>query len=227
MGDGDNVVSAEIPVTEEMIAAGRAILQPAIYLQDFPTLLGAIYRVMHAVAPVPLVSEAEDALHHAKAEALRLRTERDQARFALVDMRLAAEVGNGLIDQNCALGATKERLRDEIAVLEADHATLLQAHASLGDRFVSQVEEIVTLRRRLALPVEPQSHDYIGPVVHGKPVDDAVHERAYQVVGDILGGKLLPKAREQLSAALRRAPQEKPAFPVKLMAQDRRRRGAA
>ncbi len=53
--------------------------------------------------------------------------------------------------------------------------------------------------------------DYHGPTTRGDdgrsyPVPDTVHERFHESVRDVLDGKVLPAAREQMNDALRRAP---------------------
>lgn len=54
--------------------------------------------------------------------------------------------------------------------------------------------------------------DYHGPTTRGDdgrsyPVPDTVHERFHESVNDVLDGKILPAAREQMKDALARAPQ--------------------
>lgn len=49
---------------------------------------------------------------------------------------------------------------------------------------------------------ETGNHNYHGPTKDGKAVPDPVHERAHEVVGDILGGRIIRPARDQMEKAL-------------------------
>ena len=68
---------------------------------------------------------------------------------------------------------------------------------SLNDEFLSRLTAKAT-------KAEPGDHDYHGPVVDGKTVSDEVHERFHGAIGDVLAGKVMPKAREQMREALNR-----------------------
>lgn len=62
----------------------------------------------------------------------------------------------------------------------------------------------------------PGEHPYHGPLgapdEHGqrRAVPDPAHERFHQSVGDIIAGKILPKAREQMAEALKQTPPDAP-----------------
>lgn len=88
----------------------------------------------------------------------------------------------------------------------------------------------------------PGEHPYHGPLgapdEHGqrRAVPDPAHERFHGAIGDIIAGKILPKAREQMARELAKAPphQETTAstpapMPGKALGSfgDRRRIGAA
>lgn len=74
-------VSDEIPVTAEMIMAGKEAVEMVQMLGAFVPVVEVIYRAMAALAPVELVSEGERA-------ALAMRNE---TMAALTDMRTALD----------------------------------------------------------------------------------------------------------------------------------------
>ena len=66
--------------------------------------------------------------------------------------------------------------------------------------------EVVALRERLAVR-EERDADYVGR-------RDGIHDRVHEVVKDVLNGRVMKEARDQLGDALKRAPEDKRSFPV-------------
>lgn len=57
---------------------------------------------------------------------------------------------------------------------------------------------------------DPGNHDYHGPIADGRAIPDEAHERFHRSVGDVLSGKIMPNAREQMREALGKAPPHGP-----------------
>lgn len=98
--------------------------------------------------------------------------------------------------------ATQERdlARAETVACREAIATTLDAISVLS-------LEIRALKQRLAHWPESPAPDYHGPVVDGQPAPDETHERFYESVKDVLAGRVMPQAREQMRDALGRAPE--------------------
>lgn len=129
------VTAPEIPVTPEMMAAGQVAFgqTPLVCtLGSVEDAVSFVYRAMAALAPVELVSEGEIQAVRQRDEALagseywatswrRERSERVAFRSELTASQAHIE---RLLDANCALVSTNERLRDEIDALTVEKASL-------------------------------------------------------------------------------------------------------
>ncbi len=193
----------DIPVTEEMIAAAVTIAPDARLVEERDA--------------------AREAMQYLKTIAGTFESERDALQT----------LAQKTMDQECVylheIAALRAMMpdpgwRNQIDRLEHQRD---EAHA-----------EITDLKRRLALPEESGSHPYHGPTepvphptdrerTERRAISDPVHEQFHRAVGDVLAGKIIPKAREQMAEALRHAPVEKPPFPVKIAESDPRRMGLA
>lgn len=165
-------------VTPEMRVVGWRAWQTGD-AEDGATI-DAIYRAMHAVAPVELVSPAESALIRARDEA-----------------REGAKIANDYADDWCAKYRAEQ---GETCRLSAE---LMAAHD------------------KLATAENTGNHDYHGPAeevphptIEGRTerraVPDVAHEQFHRAVGDVLAGKIMPKAREQMRDALSRSSPDAP-----------------
>lgn len=177
------------PVTPDMIEAAKAAseIEDGFALdEDF----AAIYRAMHAVAPVPLVSEAED-------RSAELTKERDEARRDA--FRLHSMVRPG--------------------VSVSPHTDNSDAHLIWWPDKLPIPRFNPDGTFSLLPTTEPGNHDYNGPtetVPHPdlpgrtvqRAVSDPVHENFHRAVGDVLAGKVIPAARRQMQEALKSAPKE-------------------
>ena len=106
-----------------------------------------------------------------------------------------------------------------VAVCQADIVALRK------ERDVARAERDM-LRARLAAQEERVGdHDYNGPTENGKAVSDPVHERFHGAIGDVLAGKVMPAAREQMRKALDKAPAEQKRFPLNVLRFDRQEIG--
>lgn len=120
-------IGAEAEVTPEMIAAAVTACNDAqsIHWND---IAPAIYRAMHSVAPVPLVSPAEDAMRReitALTAALKQRTdERDTANADLTELSairwgLVNERNAAIVERDCAM-ASCDALGEHLVTLQTD-----------------------------------------------------------------------------------------------------------
>jgi hypothetical protein len=219
-----NFFNAEIPVTPEMIAA-------ASFDRIKSTMPANVYRAMRAVAPdCPKAPEAvvtvyaiERATHLRQIK--ELEVERDDARAMLrmreTELRDAQEIINRLkreavwVDSRQIavinkLGAENLNLRKANKEYRAREGGVEQG-ARQAEGINRLAEENAALQRRFGMvSAEPGCHDYHGPL--GAPDDkgqrravpDPDHERFHQSVGDVLAGRIIPAAREQMAEALRR-----------------------
>jgi hypothetical protein len=79
--------------------------------------------------------------------------------------------------------------------------------------------EVAELRAKLSRLPEERSPDYHGPLNEdGLPKSDTIHERVHEVVRDVLAGRVLKPARDQLRDALDKTPKPKPDFPLRALA---------
>jgi hypothetical protein len=109
----------------------------------------------------------------------------------------------------CARLDGRKQARDEISALLAYQDKLVQWLADEAPKREALEDKISALEHRIAgdvLASEPGDHLYHGPVRDGASIPDPDHERFHQSVGDVLAGKILPKAREQMAEALKRTP---------------------
>lgn len=92
--------------------------------------------------------------------------------------------------------AWRESIRAQRAVWRMENPTHIRVIASDGE--ITRVPLATT---------EGPAPDYIGPTREGpdgkkEAIPDPVHERVHEVVRDVLAGRVLPRAREQLRDAL-------------------------
>jgi len=115
------------------------------------------------------------------------------------------------------VGPTLKGHEGRVAILRlmAEETVTPEMRAAVDHEFVSgccivDVDTCVAIYRamRAAAPAatEPRDTDYIGP-------RDASHERAHEVVKDILNGRITQPARRQIQEALKSAPADPKAFP--------------
>lgn len=164
--DGMLVPVPRVEVTRQMLDRGELTARSTgLDCQSWAPetlheLLSAVYPAMASVAPVPLVSEAED----------------------------------------------------KVTCLQAAYRSLGEA----SDARIAELEMENARLRRLLASDAPGDHPYHGPLSkpdeNGKrtPVPDETHERFHKSIGDVLSGKILPKAREQMADALKRSPPDAP-----------------
>lgn len=184
-------------MTAEMRSIFHTICPTGPHTVDDDTLDRA-YRAMHAAAPVEFCPEA-------RIVGLEMRLRDAQIAYDQLAMLL----------RNCA--------RDRDAAFSCERDADEWSDALLQERAELRLE-LSRLHAILATS-EPGAHDYHGPVADGRAVPDPVHERFHGSIGDVLAGKVLPKAREQMREALDRAPKEKAPFPAVVALGDRRRIG--
>ena len=99
-------------------------------------------------------------------------------------------------------GGMKSPCECGFLMAEAENAAMKQAALPEKDRVDIH---FTCLRPRVVTEMpEESSPDYHGPVINGKVVPDETHERFHKSVQDILAGRILPKAREQMRDALNR-----------------------
>lgn len=167
----------EIPVTDEMLAAG---VSAAFGSSGSEPLLPTIYRAMAAVAPVELVTAHEDRIVALEAAV----SERDRE---ITQLRAEREAWKYLYEM--------AKPDSDTRMLAADEAGSHPYHG----------------------PTRPVT-DADGNVTGRESVPDPVHERAHGVVGDILAGKVIRPARDQMEKALADAKvkdgKAPPPFPV-------------
>jgi hypothetical protein len=122
--------------------------------------------------------------------------------------------------------AERDMLRARLAALPAPEANGQADIVALRkERDVARAERDM-LRARLAAQEERVGdHDYNGPTENGKAVSDPVHERFHGAIGDVLAGKVMPAAREQMRKALDKAPAEQKRFPLNVLRFDRQEIG--
>lgn len=229
-GEWPSPIGPRVEVTDEMIAAAKEILDP--YFSADGSVYDVIFRAMHAAAPVPLVSEAEDRIAALQKElgalcAIRathagfgphgnlgpapdwyidLIKERDLAREAVASLSRAMEV-----------------LERKDIDREADSHSLKVTIEKQARLFGAACQEIARLKSML--PAEGSGPDYHGPVKDGEAVPDPVHEQFHRAVGDVLAGKVMSKARDQMRKALDGVPAEKAAPNIVTRSDDPRRMG--
>lgn len=112
---------------------------------------------------------------------------------------LMAERTAATQERDLARAETEARLREHMSDIAHIRDLMLEVHS---------------LKQRLAHWPESPAPDYHGPVVDGQPAPDETHERFYESVKDVLAGRVMPQAREQMRDALGRAPE--PAKPKTL-----------
>lgn len=192
-----------VEVTPEMIAAAKEAceIEPG-YASDSD--FADIYRAMHAVALVPLVSEVEDRI-------AALTRERDAAQRNF--------------DTVCSLN---DDFRSKFATLSKVRFIRFPwpppADVSCEYVAIPKADYEHALHARLTAE-QPTDLDYNGPVKDGKAVPDPVHEQFHRAVGDVIAGKVIPAARRQMEEALKSVPKEKAPFPSGVGFGDPRRIG--
>lgn len=115
--------------------------------------------------------------------------------FALANRRQALmerELWAGKFQEACTLANDKDR---EIIHLRAEREAWKHMYEELRGK--AGAPDTGMLRAD-----ETGNHNYHGPTKDGKAVPDPVHERAHEVVGDILGGRIIRPARDQMEKAL-------------------------
>lgn len=172
---------------------------------------------------------------------------------------ILVEALNDRGDRNVAqLTAEHDAAKLELARAADDGRRLLAAYCETRDErdaalmcvasLEARVKELESYSHGLTRMIDtiraesPGEHPYHGPLgapdEHGqrRAVPDPAHERFHGAIGDIIAGKILPKAREQMARELAKAPphQETTAstpapMPGKALGSfgDRRRIGAA
>lgn len=125
-------------------------------------------------------------------------------------------LGKGTADPVAALLAKCEahlaELMDELTYTKR-RAQAAEAQLATIAKDALTRHDLFTLMQAHVIPENPANHDYQGPLSDdGVPVPDATHERFHQSIGDVLAGKVMPKAREQMRDALNNVP--KPATPA-------------
>lgn len=168
----------EIPVTAEMNHAGARILMDLRFREgsSWP-LAEKIYRAMRSLEPMQVTPGLWSDQSVAK-----LITERDEAFNAARIFEIRAYNAEGRVKElERRLIASEERTQ---IILKHYHKVCDKLHAkdAAGD------------------------HDYHGPVADGEAIADEVHERFHGAVGDVIAGRVLRKAREQMAEALKRTP---------------------
>jgi hypothetical protein len=213
------------PVTAQMVEAGMAAFQAGE--DDFKASdVTMIYRAMAALAPdglAPVLAEATDTFQRLQ---LRVDSLHETAR-RLYDERNAAradaiEAGNEIR----RLRMENLTQRDRIEGLEGEAAAMeiLRGH---------DAETIASLSDALMRVNDQGKRDYIGPTETvettagpvKQAVPDPVHENFHRAIGDVIDGKVMSGAREQMRKALDSVPKEKAPFPVKIGFGDPRRIG--
>jgi hypothetical protein len=91
----------------------------------------------------------------------------------------------------------------KITVDELRNAAIMPQHELL-----TQIDDLKTelaaLKAQRNTAEQSGDHPYHGPVVDGKTVPDEAHQQFHRAIGDVLAGKIMPKAREQMRDALSR-----------------------
>lgn len=188
-----------VEMTAEMVAAGVAATEaahPCALVED----VQIIYRAMHAAGDL----QAENTRLHDRIKVLT--DERDDI-------------------------ATRYDVRGQAVreLLEERDAAITNRH-QLNDAYFREARKTDDLhaeiaRLRAMLPAEGSGPDYHGPVKDGKAVPDSVHEQFHRAVGDVLAGKVMPQARDQMRKALDGVPAEKPVPNIVTRTGDPRRMG--
>ncbi len=196
----------EIEITDEMIRVGWATW---LGTGGKESILAQVYRAMHALAPVDLISDNERLLLK-RAEQAEDHVRRLQEQVA----SQAKMIQPGLVEHYRRLAEHWE--------FAAKHPDDPESMLMTGCWFVqSDVDKDRTSRRgwdealsdMKHLCIEPvkadtgSTPDYHGPTKPGSdgrhvPIPDTIHERVHEVVKDVLAGRVIPKARDQLQDAL-------------------------
>lgn len=138
-------------------------------------------------------------------------------------------------DANQMLLAQIVGLKEMARLLTADTHAAVREREAAESQMAAMSVHITTLgadrddwkRRaeaaeRMLVPVEPPGdHEYHGPTtsephptlegqVVKRAVQDETHERFHKAVGDVIAGKVMPAAREQMRRELDRAPPDAP-----------------
>lgn len=193
-GDGE--------VTDTMRAAAdeaRALHQLGVFAGDV-SMDEVIYRAMHAVAPVELISEGER-------QADQYRRERDN----VLDIATATQL----------------KLNDAAARIAVLEATIVTYQKQGLERF--EREARVMAEEPGDHPYHGPTETVPHPTIDGQSVKqavpDPVHEQFHRAVGDVLAGRVMKPALRQMQEALKNCPKEKAPFPLPKLSYDPRKMG--
>jgi hypothetical protein len=211
-----------VEVTAEMRYAGLQQLHENDG-EETEEAAACVFRAMHAAAPVPLVSEAENALRRALLRIVGDMPSPDEdpwercrgiACAALGYARPKPLPGSERTTDLINAYAEIARLHDALKVRTDEREQSRIENVALGQMWAGVMAEVQEAhaeiaRLRAMLPAEGAGPNYHGPTKDGKAVDDPVHERFHESVQDVLAGKVMQPARDQMRKALDGVPAEK------------------